>query len=94
MQFTSGRIEISVHRRLQVPREKCERATHASQSEFYRIPSNDCRECVATALIFCSFSRLHSSLLRSDRTFVHAWICTDDMQASQLQVKGPALPPL
>ena len=32
--FTSGRMEISVHQQFQDPQELCERATHASWSEF------------------------------------------------------------
>ena len=55
--FTSGRMEISVHRQFQVSREPRERVTHVSQSA-YCIPSNDGQECVATAVIICLFSGL------------------------------------
>ena len=42
----------------------------------------------ALKLMICSFSGLCSSLLCPDRTFMQAWICTDDVQASHLQAKG------
>ena len=42
----------------------------------------------ALKLMICSFLALRSSLLRPDRTFVRAWICTDDTRASRLQAKG------
>ena len=42
----------------------------------------------ALKLMICSFLGLRSSLLRLDRTFVWAWIGTDDTRASRLQVMG------
>ena len=39
-------------------------------------------------LMICSFAGLCSSLLCPECTFMWAWICTDDVQASHLQAKG------
>ena len=83
----SHELCLYITRFFQVPREPRERVTHISQSA-YRIPSNDGRECVATAVKICLFSGLRSSLLRLDCTFVLAWICTEDMWGSHLQGKG------
>ena len=76
-------MEISVHGVVSSPPGivwNLEWPMHASQSEFCSAldPSKDHWECVATVLKICSFSGLRRSLLCSDRTFVQAWICTDD----------------
>ena len=85
------RMEISVHRRFQAPGEPRmkERPTQAGQLVLSYSNQRQPKMCGHRAqTLIWSFSGLRSSLLRSDRTFVWAWICTDDTRASRLQVKG------
>ena len=92
--FTSRLDTSIVYRRFQVPREPCERAIHAGQSElllsiYVVLLYSKQRWSKMCSQNLHARSQVSAALLTSRHgTFMRAWICTDDMWASRLQAKG------
>ena len=78
----SGHMETSVHQRFQAPGKPRERATHASRSIsliiFQATPAENVWLRAQTYDLLILRSPQLSFVPRLLRTFVRAWICTDD----------------
>ena len=89
--FTFVCMEVGIHRQFQSPGEPCERATHASRSEFCLVFSLIVFQATPAENVWPPRSKSVRSQVSAalwTMAFVCAWICTDDTRASRQQAKG------